>query len=314
MSGTAERHADTRSAIAQILSRPSFDAVEIFELLDRTAESNANFEELSLISGSMDDLVGTFTPLDRLLRKAVADLALGFPKHALRLIEIAEGRNFDLIRAKCWLALGKFSQAVACFRDAAKSTTALTLAEKLSHIHCLCLVGKTDEAKKMFDGLKAGEKSSFQGKFVSALITETSGDIESAIDAYYKLKSEKPHSTDVIFRLAVVLDARGEDPVEIESLYRGLVESDIFHVGAAINYGLFLLDVDRPDDAETIFSKVLTYDPDNERVWLYMRDAQASRNMIYDEGRHKEDEKLRQILRLPISEFELSVRSRNCLS
>ena len=146
------------------------------------------------------------------------------------------------------------------------------------------------------------------------LILEANSDFEGAIDLYEKMLNEHPESAEIIFRTAVLLDQRGEDDGTVEMLYRKIVEGDIFMEGAAINLALNLLDEERYDEAEKVFNRILRFDPNNERVWLYLQDARSSKNMAYDEGRHKEDEKLRQIMRLPISEFELSVRSRNCLA
>jgi DNA-directed RNA polymerase subunit alpha len=97
-------------------------------------------------------------------------------------------------------------------------------------------------------------------------------------------------------------------------MYRKLVGKERFYEGAAVNLAIMLIDEDRNDEAEAVLNTILKFNPDNERVWMFLRDARSSTNMQFDEGRSRDDEKLRQILRLPISEFELSVRSRNCLA
>ncbi|MFO0885579.1 MAG: DNA-directed RNA polymerase subunit alpha C-terminal domain-containing protein [Pirellulales bacterium] len=53
--------------------------------------------------------------------------------------------------------------------------------------------------------------------------------------------------------------------------------------------------------------------PDHERARLYMKDASASGNVMFDEEAQRRNDRLAQVLSIPVSDFELSVRSRNCL-
>ena len=46
---------------------------------------------------------------------------------------------------------------------------------------------------------------------------------------------------------------------------------------------------------------------------MFLLDSQASGDMYYDEEAQKKRDRLSQILGVPVSDFELSVRSRNCL-
>jgi DNA-directed RNA polymerase subunit alpha len=53
--------------------------------------------------------------------------------------------------------------------------------------------------------------------------------------------------------------------------------------------------------------------PDHHRARLFLKDAAASRDMFYDEEAQKRQDRLSQVLNIPVADFELSVRSRNCL-
>ena len=44
-----------------------------------------------------------------------------------------------------------------------------------------------------------------------------------------------------------------------------------------------------------------------------MKDTQASSDMVYDEDAQRRRDRLSQLLGIPVTDFELSVRSRNCL-
>ena len=59
---------------------------------------------------------------------------------------------------------------------------------------------------------------------------------------------------------------------------------------------------------------MLAADPVHERARLYLKDVLSSQTMYFDEDSERKEDRRNQILRTPISEFELSVRSRNCLA
>ena len=73
-------------------------------------------------------------------------------------------------------------------------------------------------------------------------------------------------------------------------------------------------DRDEYDQAIACFRQALNLDPNNARAKLYLRNAEGSLNMYYDEAQRKEQERMEQVLRTPITDFEFSVRSRNCLA
>ena len=80
-----------------------------------------------------------------------------------------------------------------------------------------------------------------------------------------------------------------------------------------MNLGVMYEDTGRYDEAVHCFQRVLQYDPAHSRARLFLKDAEASLNMYYDEDEEKKEDRLNQILRIPVTDFELSVRSRNCL-
>lgn len=79
---------------------------------------------------------------------------------------------------------------------------------------------------------------------------------------------------------------------------------------------LAVLYEDRGDYSRAIscYDAILRSDPTNPRARLYRRDCELSLTMYYDETQERKDDKLQQTLRVPITDFELSVRARNCLT
>ncbi len=66
-------------------------------------------------------------------------------------------------------------------------------------------------------------------------------------------------------------------------------------------------------DAENCYRQVLSYDKTHPRATLFFKDCLASRGMFIDESLEKQNDLIRRQMEIPVTDFELSVRSRNCL-
>ncbi len=58
---------------------------------------------------------------------------------------------------------------------------------------------------------------------------------------------------------------------------------------------------------------MLAADPTDEQARLFLKDAQASQTMYYNPEEEHAFSRFSQVLEIPVTDFELSVRSRNCL-
>ena len=67
------------------------------------------------------------------------------------------------------------------------------------------------------------------------------------------------------------------------------------------------------DKAAQCIDKVLESHPNHQRAILFRKDIESSKTMVYDEEKEKRKTRKSKILETPISDFELSVRGRNCL-
>ncbi len=86
------------------------------------------------------------------------------------------------------------------------------------------------------------------------------------------------------------------------------------HIGTLINLGIIYEDRNDYNRAQACYKRVLDVYPGHPRARLYLKDASASGNVMFDEESQKKNERLSQMLSVPVSDFELSVRSRNCLT
>ena len=91
-------------------------------------------------------------------------------------------------------------------------------------------------------------------------------------------------------------------------------DADPVYLPGVINLGILYEERGDANAAIDCFRQVLAHNPANSRAKLLMRDAAASRSMFYDEKEERESERRRKIFSTSVNDFELSVRSRNCLA
>jgi DNA-directed RNA polymerase subunit alpha len=143
------------------------------------------------------------------------------------------------------------------------------------------------------------------------LEAEKEGNQEKAAELFERALNENPDHELGAFRLAVLYDRRGEDARAIE-LYERVCTSPPVHLNALMNLAILYEDNNHYDEAYRCLDAVLRTDPNHPRARLYMKDVESARSQFYDDDDRRGD-KRSQVLDIPITDFELSVRSRNCL-
>jgi DNA-directed RNA polymerase subunit alpha len=162
--------------------------------------------------------------------------------------------------------------------------------------------------------------ASFAGKYVKeveyhyqvGLRHDLRSDYDAAIASYEKALAIDPSHVSSMFRLGYIADLRGDEDEAIKFYERCLTVRPA-HVNALINLGVLYEDSGRYDDAVSCFERVLQWNPNHERAGLFLRDAEASLTMYYDEELERQVDRQNKVLEIPVTDFELSVRSRNCL-
>ena len=147
--------------------------------------------------------------------------------------------------------------------------------------------------------------------FRRAVDHEKNGDHGKAVEFYERALNENPDHEQGAFRLAVLYDRRAEDAKAIE-LYERICTSDPVHLNALINLAVLYEDNNHYDEAHRCLEAVLATNPNHERARLYMRDVESARSMYYEDEDQRSGNR-NAVLDIPVTDFELSVRSRNCL-
>ena len=166
----------------------------------------------------------------------------------------------------------------------------------------------TKDSEKLKDLLSASDQKYFTGR-----MHEMNHDLGQAIACYDEVLSADGSHKQALFRLALNVDLHGEDE-EARELYERALMSPPVNVACVVNLGILYEDMGNYRRAMQCFDLALQANPDNARARLYRRDAAAALNMYYDEDQERRDDKRNKLLRTPINDFELSVRSRNCLA
>src|SRR5918992_718059 len=140
---------------------------------------------------------------------------------------------------------------------------------------------------------------------------ERDGNPERAAEFYERALNENPDHETACFRLAVLYDRGAEDAKAIE-LYERVCTSPPVHINALLNLAVLYEDNNHYDEAHRCLDAVLRTHPNHPRARLYMKDVESARSQYYDEDSDRKDRR-NAVLDIPITDFELSVRSRNCL-
>ncbi len=117
---------------------------------------------------------------------------------------------------------------------------------------------------------------------------------------------------DHMFRLAYLLDIVGEEQEAI-NVYEQLTTRDQPHINALLNLSVIYEDRGNLNAAEKCLRQILDTDPTHKRARLYIVDVQSSTDMYYDEEIARDAAKTAAMMNTPVTDFELSVRARNCL-
>ncbi len=183
--------------------------------------------------------------------------------------------------------------------------------EKFYYLLILSLIPATPE--KALEWLKKCTTITATYCYLAGLIEECSTNYRSAANLYQDSLEKDENFIPSIFRLGYYMSILGEEEMAIK-VYERALELNPCPSNLLINLGLLYEDMGQYHSAIECYQKILRKYPNHLQAKLYSQDAQASLNMLVDEDREREQDQQNQILATPITDFELSVRSKNCLS
>ncbi len=206
---------------------------------------------------------------------------------------------------------GKFDEAIEKLQKSL-DYEADTLSTTLEKVATYRDASNFDAAAKELKSCANFENVSSEYHHQLGRLQEMQGLYEEAMDNYKTAVELSPNHQRALFHLAYRCDLSGDEDAAID-YYTQIASSSPVHVSALLNLAVLYEDMGLFNKALQCIDMVLESHPNHQRAILFKKDIESSETMFYDEEKEKKKTRKSQILETPISDFELSVRSRNCL-
>ncbi len=239
-------------------------------------------------------------------------LVLGRAEAAAEWLEQADPgprRSFALARA--YQFLGRFRDAEAEFAQAAQSGWNGTACD-CRRAECLILQGQYERAQQVIKAAADGAGGAADWHYVAGRLHEEGGEVDEAVAAYEAALAANAEHAEAMFRLAYLMDLHGADQ-RAKERYEACAALPDVPVEVLINLAIIYEDRCDYEEAAQCLRRVLAVAPNHARARMYLKDVLAASDMYIDEDQLKEEQSRNAVLDIPVTDFELSVRSRNCL-
>ncbi|MBF0245040.1 MAG: tetratricopeptide repeat protein [Planctomycetes bacterium] len=300
--------------VAVLFTAQELSVKDVFHLKYASAADENLKKELGVFNREYENAQKVIPKDERSLRKGILCYLTGDFHEALVHLESSNNPTGNLLKVIILHSLSKSADS----KKSLKALLAQTGKEKNPWLSLLgansaCDLRDAESAKKILADADI-KKTGASGQFVLSRIQELEGDYQSALDGYEKAASEEHDLRGLaLFHFAKLLDMRGHDQEALEN-YKQIETLGYQFEEALVNMGVLLEDKKEYTAAIKCYERALKINPENTKAKLYHADAEACLDMHYDERKLQQDIKTNEILAIPISDFELSVRSRNCLS
>ena len=222
-----------------------------------------------------------------------------------------DNRDRRYFQAQCYKHLGRHDRVIEEL-ELAKARGWEDPKIDLEIVESQAMSGDVALAAKGLNALTAKLGKTAAYLCAKGLLSELTGEIEAAGEAYGQAVEADENNAAALFRLAYFHDLHGEEEKVME-LYQRCLAMQPVHVGALMNMAVLYEDAEQYDQASHCLRRILAINPTHWRARLFLRDAESSKTMYFDEDRAKMMAQRNAILETPVTDFELSVRARNCL-
>ena len=312
---------------ALLVEREDFEGGMVSKLREGLAQAGPQIRNLKEIVETLGKrLAVAAPPLQKKihLKLGMANYFLGHIRTAVEHLNKTDGAlaAFYLGQAHVYLGQARsysddedstdhFDAATKAFDKAEKSGYAPQLVQ-LQKAGVLRLQGHLSEAKTILGKLKDAAAHNAEYYYQEGAVAEVEGDPVRASKFYMRAVELDPRHAWALFRLGFLNDLQGNDHEAIK-YYESCLNYPPIGKGVLYNLGVLYEDNDQYDKATDCFRRLNRADPRDERAKLFVKDAEASLSQYYSPEEEQLTAVHRQVMEIPITDFELSVRSRNCL-
>ncbi len=285
---------------------PSLDDIEKLSCFVHSSEAN----RIAFGKQVEENMSGTGQKAS--LATGIGLFILGKDAEAVKRLEKAkDGKEKYIYLAFALRRMGKFDEAIENLQkalDYEADKLNITLEKAATYRYA----SNFDGAAKELKTLANFENVSAEYHYQLGRLQETQGLYDEAMDNYKTTLELSQNHQRALFHLAYRCDLSGDEEAAID-YYKQIASTTPVYVSALLNLAVLYEDMGEFDKAARCIDKVLKYHPNHQRASLFKKDIESSKTMFYDEEKEKKKDRRTQILETPISDFELSVRSRNCL-
>ena len=294
-----------------VLANNSFGPSEVQAIVRGIAEDGGNFRALREAVQQLESK-GDLTPAMKVRLGVCAYLLGRYPK-AVEYLSKADGGALALFYlAKTYHAQGQYQKAIDQYSAAAQSGYSAGDCA-LGTVETLRCSDNAKQALAQLDELSGPVEQTAEYLYQrGATVAAIGGNPEEVVALYERAVQVDGNHSGALFGLALENDRRGNDRDAL-GLYERAARQAPANVGTLLNLGIMYEDSNRFEQAARCYQRILDDYPDHPQARLYLKDARASTEQDYDEDAQRRQDRLLQVLSIPVTDFELSVRSRNCL-
>ena len=297
----------TASLVDEYTAR-NFDREEYFALRGEIFSSESRFRAFEDIVAGLDE---SSMP-ERVKRGIGLTLMNRFPEAIAILQSVSSDKVAQSFYAFCLLEVNRPEDALELFSELAKSDRN-NVPLLVGKVRATIAMGSMTQARKLIESFQAKHPEEADFQYLMGMLHEGEGEYAEAQECYDRALGLDSNHSGAQFRVAFRKELMG-DPEAAVAGYEAILDQEAWHVGTLLNLGALYEDTGRYDDAIECYERILRAVPDHERALLFRKDAVGSLGMFFDEDQERRADKRNQILRIPITDFELSVRSKNCLA
>lgn len=299
---------------ALLVERPDCDSGTVQQLRNALAQGAQQFTTLRDVTQVLEKKLAAAPPAQQKtwhLKLGIAAFFLGHTEQAVENLRQADTALANFYLGRALVSRNEHDEALKAFEKAEKAGYSAPLV-RLQRAGVYRMKGDTAEARKQLGALQDLSSHSAEYHYQLAMCAMADGDRYAAVSGLERAVQLDPAHTNALFQLGHANDLAGNDEEAIGH-YETALKHPPLHIGTLINLGVLYEDHNRFDKAAECYHRVLRAKPTDEEARLFYKDALASLNMYYDPGEEQELSKRSQVLDIPVTDFELSVRARNCL-
>ena len=294
-----------------LLSNSSFGPNEIDFVANRISNDYTQFPILRDVTQQLESQMDR-TPATN-VRLGVCQYLLGNYQASLDTLGNADGGALaHFYQGRSHFAMTKYDLAINCYESAKTAgydgdRCMLAVGECKRHMNSV------EEAMQILDNMFGPIEQTSEYLYQRGATIAAMGNNPNEVIALYERAVElDANHPGALFGLGLENDRRGNDEKAIE-LYQRAAAVFPTNVGALLNLGLLYEDHDQNERAARCYDRILESYPTHEKAHLYRGDAIASLDGPYNPEKIREQQQMASVMSISISQFELSVRSRNCL-